>query len=215
MLRCSRLGAEKTARNQRPEDLEDGSGDPSYVGMRVGSHRRADRLIRPSSDPVLSHRLRHWWGEARSRGPGRLAMHEMVTAAVTGNSQPKRLKFLVDAEPHCRVFNGCFRIDLPPLAVLAESPIIAWHDMLPVFRAGGQEARPTGEGGGHRGPPHWRRRRAQRPAPLEKPADTEARLTRRNHRHLSGASLPARRADRPIRLMRIGPQSFRPAAVPG
>jgi hypothetical protein len=51
-------------------------------------------------------------------------MREAVAAAITGNAQPEKLEFLVNAQAHGRVGHVCLRFDLPPFAVLAQAPLI-------------------------------------------------------------------------------------------
>ena len=61
-------------------------------------------------------------------GPGGLAGHEMIATTVARNPNPVGLQLLVDAQPHCQIFDGRFRLDLPPLAASTKAPIAACHD---------------------------------------------------------------------------------------
>ena len=62
---------------------------------------------------------RRQWAEAR------LAGHEAVAAAVAGHAQEKRLQVLVDAESKCALLDFDLRLDLPPLAVHAQAPVVS------------------------------------------------------------------------------------------
>src|SRR5450631_424466 len=67
---------------------------------------------------------------ARSLGPGRLAGHEAIATAVAGDTQQECLQLLIDAQSHRQVLHGCLRFDLPPFAVLAQSPFAVRHSLL-------------------------------------------------------------------------------------
>src|SRR5688572_16362193 len=74
---------------------------------------------------VLSRRLRRWRRAARTARTSRLASHEVVAAAVAGYAQEKRLQVLVDAEAKRTLLDLDVRLDLPPLAIHAQAPVVS------------------------------------------------------------------------------------------
>src|SRR5258708_3428303 len=72
--------------------------------------------------------LSHWFSRRRrcARGgrPRGLTGKEAIAAAVARDPQSVRLKLLVNAQPDRSVLEGSIPLDLPPLAVLAKSPVV-------------------------------------------------------------------------------------------
>src|SRR5688572_5084877 len=76
---------------------------------------------------ALSRRLRRRRRAARSARTSRLASHEVVAAAVARHAHAKRLQVLVDAESECVRLDLDLRLDLPPLAIHAQAPVVVSH----------------------------------------------------------------------------------------
>jgi len=101
-------------------------GAPGRLYRPGGRWRRDEARKTPCRSP-----LSRWFGRRgrcartfRARG---LAVRETTTTAVTGNAQPKWLKLLLNAQPHCGARGACARLDLPPLTVVATSPFGLRH----------------------------------------------------------------------------------------
>ena len=62
---------------------------------------------------------------------GGFAGHEVVAAAIAGNPNVVWEQLVIDTQSHCGVGDGRFRLDLPPLTILAQTPFVA-HDVSPV-----------------------------------------------------------------------------------
>jgi hypothetical protein len=62
---------------------------------------------------------------------GWLAGHKMVAAAIARNAEFVPEQLVIDTQSHRGVGDGSFRLDLPPFAILAQSPFVA-HYVSPV-----------------------------------------------------------------------------------
>jgi len=83
---------------------------------------RRKGLVLPDCD--LTRLFGRGWSFTRAFGAGGFPFREQIAAAVAGDAYEESPERLVDADAKRPVDHRRLRLNLPPLAVLAESPIL-------------------------------------------------------------------------------------------